>query len=169
MICLKKAAAFILTLILPLFLFACKAEGDGGVPIVQTSFNQTAVVTLKGESYPCRISRTDTADLVVEMLEGAPNAGVVYACSANNTMITLDNMTFTLSPEELQEDAFIFTLTSVFNALTRTEELEVSKKNGGFQYKGSCKAGEFTVTQNADYSYNQIQVGSYQVQFDAQK
>lgn len=163
---MKKALALIMICVMPLFLFACKADGKGGVPVIQTSFNQTAVITLNKESYPCRISRTDTADLVVEMLEGAPNAGVVYACSANNTMITLDNMTFTLTPEELQNNALIYTLTSLFNAMTRIEGLEVARLNGGYQYKGRCKAGDFTVTQRADNTYEAIRVGAYLIEFD---
>lgn len=164
---MKKAFALIMVCIMPLFLFACKAEKDSGVPVIQTSFDQTAKVMLNKETYPCRISRSDTADLVIEMLEGAPNAGVVYACSANNTMITLDNMTFTLEPQEVQRDALIFTLTSLFNAMTRIDGLEVSRlEQGGFQYKGNCKAGAFTVVQRIDYTYDNIQVGNYKIQFD---
>lgn len=122
---------------------------------------------MDGETYPCRISRTDTADLVVEMLEGAPNAGVVYACSANNTMVTLDNMTFTFMPEELQETSLIYTLTSLFNAMARKEGIAVERLRSGFHYQGSCNAGPFTLTQRPDYTYDTIHIGSYQIQFDA--
>lgn len=163
----KRALALFFSCMMPLCFFGCKAKEDGGVPIIQTSFDQTGQVTVNGTSYPCRISRTDTADLVIEMLEGAPNAGVVYACSANNTMVTLDNMTFTFTPEELQKDSFIYVMSSLFNAMTRRDSLGVTAlKDGGFQYMGNCKAGDFTVTQHKDYSYNTIQVGPYQVQFD---
>lgn len=163
---MKKAIALLLICAMPLLFLGCKAGSGSGIPVIQTSFNQTATVTCKEVTYPCRISRTDTADLVVEMLEGAPNAGVVYACSANNTMVTLENMTFTLTPEEVQENALIFTLSSLFNAMGRKEGITVKPMGDGFQYEGNCKTGPFTVTQRANYSYESIVTGDYQINFD---
>lgn len=164
MIALKKSISIILVCLLPLFLFSC-GKRSGGIPIIQTSFNQRAVVTLGTDSYPCQISRTDTADLVIKMLKGAPTKGLVYAASADNIMITLDNMTFTLTPQEVREHALIFTLSSLFNAMTRTTELSVEKVKDGFSYAGTCKAGAFTVVQNSDYTYRTIDVGQYHIQF----
>lgn len=127
-------------------------------PVIATSFVSNADVTFNEMDFKCKIERGETSEISVTITEPDDLAGISFFCQGEEVTEKLGDLTYTVSPSEIPIASFVVTLTSVFNAMTRVNDLKVSVQDEDYQYKGSCKQGSFTLTQNQDYSYKTLKL-----------
>lgn len=145
-------------MILPVLLVSCAKLQSGKQPVIATSFVTNAEVSLNDMSFSCIIDRTETSQISVNITAPEDLAGLSFVCQGEEITEKLGDLTYSVSPEEIPVASFILSLSSVFNAMIRVNELSVEVKDDGYKYKGSCKQGSFALVQNADYSYKHLEL-----------
>lgn len=129
-------------------------------PVIATSFATNAAVSFNEMDFKCTIEREETSEISVTITEPKDLAGISFLCQGEEVTEKLGDLTYTVSPDEIPVASFVVTLSSVFNAMIRVNDLNVAVQDEDYQYKGSCKQGSFTLTQNPDYSYKTLKLNN---------
>lgn len=125
-------------------------------PVILTSFSCPAVVQFGDLKFECVITREDTSEVTIEITAPEELSGMKIESVGEELRTYYKDMEYSMSPEQMGSCSFAMTLISVLNALTRTNDLSVSRSDNGFVYKGECPQGKFMLYQNPDDTYNRI-------------
>ena len=147
--------------IIPLFfamLMLCACSAKTYTPVIDTVFTVNAVYKTGDFSYNCRIDKTDSSICVTPTSTNAKGLLITY--DGKNVSYAKDDMKKTFSADTLDKTNPAIVLYDIFSYIENTENLDVKKREDGFEYKGKIDAGEFSLVQKADNSLKSITIQS---------
>lgn len=138
---------------------SCGASKAPPVPVIPTEFKTSADVSYRSVRVSCDIERNATSQIKVTMTSPEYIKGLTFECIGDEVKATLGGLSYSVSPDEISPSSLVMALSTVFNSMTRVENLKAKVTDEGYEYNGNCKLGEFTVKQNKDFSFKEITLG----------
>lgn len=140
-----------LTLVIMLLFCGCKVKTY--TPEL-TDFKQNASVTSGDFSYTCEICKSEGVVTIVATSTNAKGTSITY--DGKIASFVYDDMKCDFDGTKLDYTNPAIAIFDVFNYLENSDEIDVSKTDGGFKYEGKTNLGDFILLQNDDYSYESL-------------
>ena len=125
-------------------------------PIILTSFSYNAEIKFNESEYKGIITRNDNSNFNIKITSPKSMNGMEVTCCGNDIKINFGELSYSLTTDEINNYSLIMTLVSVFNSLSRVNEITAESYKNGFKYSGKCSDGNFTLYQNYDNTYEKL-------------
>lgn len=149
--------------IMLIFLSGCKIKEY--TPVIPETFKNDVTVYTGDFSFTCEICKTEQS--VAALVTNTAAKGMTMTYDGNRLLFAYDDFSYDIDGSRFEKNNAAIVVFEVFDYISKTDQLNAKKIDGGYRYDGKISIGNFTMLQNDDNSLKSIEVKEcgYKIEF----